>query len=98
MTTSTVAPAAATVAPGTATASAPKAASIAVRTRLAFLVFFAVYPLVTVLLYFLFPLTAGWETWQRTLVLVPIMVVCLVYFVIPAIQGRFGRFISTGRW
>ena len=76
----------------------PRPAVVAVRTRLAFLVFFAVYPLVTALLYVLVPLTAGWETWQRTLVLVPIMVVCLVYFVIPAIQGRFGRFIATGRW
>lgn len=76
----------------------PRSAVVAVRTRLAFLVFFAVYPLVTALLYVLVPLTAGWETWQRTLVLVPIMVVCLVYFVIPAIQGRFGRFIATGRW
>ncbi|WP_421762390.1 hypothetical protein [Devosia sp.] len=81
-----------------AAVAASKPAIVAVRTRLAFLVFFAVYPLVTALLYVLFPLTAGWETWQRTLVLVPIMVVSLVFFVIPAIQGRFGRFIATGRW
>jgi antibiotic biosynthesis monooxygenase (ABM) superfamily enzyme len=70
---------------------------LAIRTRLAMRVFLAVYPLVTVLLYVIVPLTDGWQTWQRTLILVPIMVVCLVYFVIPTIQGRFGRFIATGR-
>lgn len=81
----------------TTSATPSKASLLAIRTRLAMLVFLAVYPLVTVLLYVIVPLTDGWQTWQRTLILVPIMVVCLVYFVIPTIQGRFGRFIATGR-
>ena len=77
--------------------SAPKTPSLPVRTRLAMLVFVAVYPLVTALLYVIVPLTDGWQTWQRTLVLVPVMVVSLVYVIIPAIQRTFGRFIATGR-
>lgn len=82
----------------TTSAAPSKASLLAIRTRLAMLVFLAVYPLVTVLLYVIVPFTDGWQTWQRTLILVPIMVVCLVYFVIPTIQARFGRFIATGRW
>ena len=78
-------------------ARAPAAPSFAARSRMALLVFLAVYPLVTGLIYIIFPLTDGWQAWQRTLILVPIMVVSLVYVVIPAIQRRFGRFIATGR-
>ena len=77
-------------------AASPKTPPLPVRTRLALLVFIAVYPLVTALLYVIVPLTDGWQTWQRTLVLVPVMVVSLVYFIIPAIQRVFGRFIATG--
>lgn len=78
-------------------AGAPATPSFAARTRMALLVLVAVYPLVTGLIYIIFPLTDGWQAWQRTLVLVPVMVVSLVYAVIPAIQRRFGRFIATGR-
>jgi antibiotic biosynthesis monooxygenase (ABM) superfamily enzyme len=75
----------------------PAAPSLAARTRMAGLVLIAVYPLVTALIYIIFPLTDGWESWQRTLLLAPLMVVSLVYVVIPTIQQRFGRFIATGR-
>lgn len=64
---------------------------------MAVIVFIAVYPLVTALIYIIFPLTEGWQAWQRTLVLVPLVVISLVYVVIPTIQARFGRFIATGR-
>lgn len=84
-------------APTVQAAATPKAPPLPARTRLALLVFVAVYPLVTALLYVIVPLTDGWQTWQRTLVLVPLMVVSLVYFIIPAIQRTFGRFIATGR-
>ena len=42
--------------------SAPNTPSLPVRTRLAMLVFVAVYPLVTALLYVIVPLTDGWQT------------------------------------
>lgn len=83
--------------PAAAVPARAPAVSFAARSRMALLVFFAVYPLVTGLIYIIFPLTEGWQAWQRTLVLVPVMVVSLVYVVIPAIQRRFGRFIATGR-
>ena len=75
----------------------PAAPSFAARSRMAVIVFIAVYPLVTALIYIIFPLTEGWQAWQRTLVLVPLVVISLVYVVIPTIQARFGRFIATGR-
>lgn len=75
----------------------PATPSFAARTRMAIIVLLAVYPLVTALIYMIFPLTEGWQAWQRTLVLTPLMVVSLVYVVIPTIQARFGRFIATGQ-
>lgn len=65
------------------------------RPRFACLIFAAVYPLVTLLLYGLFPLTDGWPLWARTLVLCPIIVVCMVWLIIPTIQTRFIRLISV---
>ncbi|MCL6706041.1 hypothetical protein M8R20_03410 [Pseudomonas sp. R2.Fl] len=64
------------------------------KLRLSVLMFAAVYPLVTALLYLLFPLTEGWTLWQRTLVLAPIMVLSIVYGVAPAIHRNFGWFIA----
>lgn len=75
----------------------PTGLTLAARTRLASLVLLAVYPLVTVLIYIIEPLTDGWQLWQRTMVLAPLMVISLVYVVIPAIHARFGRFIATGK-
>jgi len=90
--------------PAATAATAPAASarpagglSFAGRTRMAAIVMVAVYPLVTALIYIIFPLTEGWQAWQRTLVLAPLMVIMLVYVVIPTIQARFGRFIATGR-
>lgn len=63
------------------------------RSRFALLVLVGVYPLVTVLLYLIAPLTNDFELWQRTIVLCPIMVIAMVWGVIPAIYRHFGRFI-----
>jgi len=64
------------------------------RARFALLVGLGVYPLVTGLLYVIFPLTEGWTIWQRTLVLVPIMVASMVWGLIPTVQRRFHRFLN----
>ncbi|WP_417684729.1 hypothetical protein [Roseibium sp.] len=63
------------------------------RLRFAALVLLGVYPLVTVVLYILTPLTAGFEVWQRTAILCPIIVVAMVWMVIPVIYRFFGRFV-----
>lgn len=63
------------------------------RHRMALLVLVGVYPIVTAILYGLGPLTASWATWQRTLVLAPLMVVLMVYGLIPFIQVRFRGFL-----
>jgi antibiotic biosynthesis monooxygenase (ABM) superfamily enzyme len=78
---------------------APKAASPAgappkpIRWRQALLMALAVYPIITAYIYVLFPLTEGWEVWQRTLVLVPMMVLSIVYFIAPNLQRHLGWFI-----
>ncbi|HEV7275539.1 MAG TPA: hypothetical protein VGN80_04565 [Devosiaceae bacterium] len=65
-----------------------------IRWRLALLNFVAVYPLITMLIYVIFPLTDGWAIWQRTLLLAPIMIAAMVYGIAPRIQRHFGRFIA----
>ena len=68
--------------------------SLASRLRLAFLMVLGVYPVITLYIYALFPLTDGWQMWQRTLLLVPMMVLTMVFFVMPVIHTRFGGFIA----
>jgi Uncharacterized protein conserved in bacteria len=68
--------------------------TIASRLRLSLLMFFGVYPVITLYIYALFPFTDGWQMWQRTLLLVPLMVLTMVFFVMPVIQTRFGAFIA----
>lgn len=58
------------------------------RIRFALLVFAFVYPLVTLGLMVLMPLTPGWPLPLRTLALVPVIVVAMVWGVIPLIQTR----------
>ena len=64
------------------------------RLRLALVMAGFVYPVITVYLYAIGPLTTGWEMWQRTIVLVPLMVLTIVFAVTPAINRYFGRFIA----
>lgn len=56
--------------------------------RFAVFVFLGVYPLVTLLLAALMPLTPSWPLPLRTLLLVPIMVTIMMWGIIPFIQTR----------
>ena len=89
--------AAAAVAATAAVPAKPAGPSLAARTRMALLVLVAVYPVITGIIYLVAPLTEGWPVWERNFVVAPLMVIAMVYFIIPGIQSRFGRFIATGR-
>ena len=64
------------------------------RPRFALLVLLGAYPVITAILYFVFPLTGGWSIWQRTVLVAPLMVGAMVWGVIPAVQQRFRSFIN----
>lgn len=64
------------------------------RPRFALLVLVGAYPVITAILYAIFPLTGGWTLWQRTLLVAPMMVAVMVWAVIPTVQGRFRSFIN----
>lgn len=64
------------------------------RARMAFLMTFAVYPVVVVYASIIGALTPGWEFWQRSLILVPLMASTIVFFIVPFITTRFGAFIA----
>lgn len=68
--------------------------SFASRLRMAMVMTLAVYPVVTLYLYVLMPLTQGWDIWQRSLVLVPFMATTIVFGVVPFITKNFGAFIA----
>ena len=76
----------------------PAGPSAAARARLAGLVLIGVYPLITAIIYAVAPFTEGWPIWERNFVVAPLMVVAMIYFVIPTIQKRFGKFIASGKW
>jgi antibiotic biosynthesis monooxygenase (ABM) superfamily enzyme len=67
------------------------------RPRFALLVLAGVYPLITAILYVIFPLTETWSIWQRTLVIAPVMVSIMIWGLIPGVQSRFHRFINPAR-
>lgn len=67
------------------------------RMRTALLMLIGVYPFITAYLYLIMPLTPGWDIWQRTLVLVPMMVLTVVFVVVPVVQKRFFWFVTGGR-
>ncbi|HEY5819262.1 MAG TPA: hypothetical protein VIU14_12865 [Mesorhizobium sp.] len=64
------------------------------RPRFALLILVGVYPLITVLLYVVLPLTDGWAIWQRSLLIAPIMVACMIWGLIPTVQKRFRGFLN----
>ena len=68
--------------------------SLASKLRMALVMTLAVYPVVTLYLYVLMPLTPGWEMWQRSLVLVPVMATTIVMLIVPFIGKYFGGFIA----
>lgn len=80
-----------------ATASIPAATARPprpIRWRQAVLTALAVYPFITFYIWVLFPLTEGWAIWQRTALLVPIMVATIVWLIAPQLQRHFGWFIT----
>lgn len=87
-----------TVTAAVSTASTPASSSAAKtrfsRRRFALLVLIGVYPLITALLYLIFPLTDGWLIWQRTLVIAPLMVMIMIYGLIPGVQKAFRSFLN----
>lgn len=64
------------------------------RPRFALLVLLGAYPVITAILYFVFPLTGGWALWQRTLFVAPVMVAAMIWGVIPGVQKLFCSFIN----
>ena len=68
--------------------------SLASKLRMALVMTLAVYPVVTLYLYVLMPLTPGWEMWQRSLLLVPAMATTIVLLIVPLIGKHFGGFIA----
>lgn len=40
------------------------------------------------------PLTDGWQIWQRTLLIAPLMVALLIWGLIPTVHRRFGGFLN----
>ncbi|AWC22426.1 hypothetical protein WHT83_00250 [Aminobacter sp. P9b] len=64
------------------------------RPRFALMVLIGVYPLITVLLYVVMPLTDGWTIWQRTLLIAPLMVATMIWGLIPAVQRLFRGFLN----
>ena len=67
---------------------------LSARLRLTLLMTLAVYPVVTLYLYALMPLTQGWDIWRRSVILVPMMSATIVLVVVPFINKRFGAFIA----
>ncbi|WP_163272880.1 hypothetical protein [Chelativorans alearense] len=80
--------------PQASAAAAQPTATRFSRRRFAVLLVFGVYPLITGLLYLIFPLTEGWVLWQRTMVIVPIMVVSMIWGLIPFVQRTFRGFLN----
>jgi len=76
------------------TLTAPQVPTRFSRPRFALAVLLGAYPVITALLYLLFPLTGGWTLWQRTLLVAPLMVASMIWGVIPAVQKLFRGFIN----
>jgi len=77
----------------TAAPTTPAKPVAPIRWRQALLTGLAVYPFITVYIMLIFPLTEGWAIWQRTALLVPIMVLTIVYLIAPNLQKHLGWFI-----
>lgn len=65
------------------------------RARQFLVTLLGVYPIITLILYLVLPLTRDWQIWQTTLVVAPVMVALMVFWMTPLIQRRFGRFIMV---
>ena len=56
------------------------------RIRFTIAAVLAAYPLVTALLYLVLPLTPEWPLWQKSLLIVPVVVSTMIWLLIPRIQ------------
>jgi len=65
------------------------------KIRMAIVMTVFVYPIVTLLLYALSPLTDNWAVWHRTLVLTPITVSLIVFVVSPLAAKHLDWFLRT---
>jgi antibiotic biosynthesis monooxygenase (ABM) superfamily enzyme len=68
--------------------------SFSARARMVLLMSFAVYPVVVAYATLISALTPGWEFWQRSFLIVPLIVTTIVFFIMPFISTRFGAFIA----
>jgi antibiotic biosynthesis monooxygenase (ABM) superfamily enzyme len=64
------------------------------RARMVLLMTVAVYPVVVAYSALVSALTPGWEFWQRSFLIVPLIVTTIVFFIMPFISTRFGAFIA----
>ena len=56
------------------------------RVRFTIAAVLAAYPLVTALLYLVLPLTPEWPLWQKSMLIVPVVVSTMIWLLIPRIQ------------
>lgn len=68
--------------------------SLPARARMALLMSLAVYPVVVGYATLISVFTPGWEFWQRSLIMVPLIATTIVFFIVPFITTRFGAFIA----
>lgn len=68
--------------------------SFSSRARMALLMSLAVYPVVVTYAALISFLTPGWEFWQRSLLIVPLLATTIVFFIVPFLTTRFGGFIA----
>lgn len=63
------------------------------RPRFALGMMLGVYPIITGLAYLIFPLTPDWPVYARTLLIVPLMVLTVVYVISPAVLRLGGHWL-----
>ena len=68
--------------------------SLSSRARMTLLMSIAVYPVVVAYATLISLMTPGWEFWQRSFIIVPLMATTIVFFIVPFITKRFGAFIA----
>lgn len=67
------------------------------KARLTVVMVFAVYPLVTALLYVLGPITSDWQIWHRTLILTPVTVASIIFVITPMVNKYLGTHLRPWR-
>lgn len=67
------------------------------RLRFALAVAAGVYPLVTIILTVLGPVIAAWPAWEKSLMIVPLVVPTMVWLIIPAIHRWLGPWLRARR-